>query len=318
MRARPRARPLDLWWAAALPWVAYALALGATSRLRWEHVVVAALAGVTVTGGARARSFFVHALPFFVLFLLYDSMRYWGDLGVAPDRVLGCELRDLELAWFGVVMGGRLQTLNDVFVAHHQPLVDLLVAIPYGAYIPVMIGTFAWLYARDRDAAMRFAWIALATHLLGFLTYHLAPAAPPWYVRAHGCVIDPAATTSAAGLERVDALLGVRYFDALYGRGSAVFGALPSLHVTYPLYGIFATLRRCPRPALGVQIVYAATMVFAAIYLDHHYVVDVLLGVTYALVAFVVVSLVMRSSPPRPRGAAPTAPPALGSRRVAS
>jgi len=213
-------------------------------------------------------------------------------VSVSPSRVLGCSLDAAERTLFGVRVGGAVLTPNELLGRIAHPALDLICAVPYGAYLFVMLGHFAYLTRKCSEEARRFAWLALGTHTLGFLTYQLLPAAPPWYVHEHGCAIDFSIGNSPAALARVDALLGIHYFHDLYSRGSVAFGALPSLHVTYPLYGLLVTYRSASLPSRVLQIAYAVTMPFAAIYLNHHYVLDVLLGFTYTLVVFAVVQRV--------------------------
>src|SRR6185436_20727216 len=106
---------------------------------------------------------------------------------------------------------------------------------PYATYLIAAVIYAVWLAQGDagrRALAVRFGWGFLVLNVAGFVTYHLYPAAPPWYYHAHGCVVDLAAAASAGpNLLRVDALMGMNYFAGFYGRSSDVFGAVPSLHV---------------------------------------------------------------------------------------
>src|SRR5260221_4921147 len=123
----------------------------------------------------------------------------------------------------------------------------------------------------------------------GFLTYHLFPAAPPWYYHQHRCAVDLSAAASAGpNLLRVDTFLGIPYFASLYGRSSDVFGAIPSLHVAYPL--LMATSGWRLHHALGrtLLVFFYTWMCFSAVYLDHHWVIDILVGSFYALAAALV------------------------------
>jgi hypothetical protein len=286
-----RARALwgPLWWLPALPWVAYAAVVGAFDRVRWEHMVMAAFVAVLAYGGEKCRKYYLELLPFGVLFIVYDALRYVMPLSVTPARVLGCSLDGAERSLFGVNVGGSVLTPNELLGRMAHPALDLICAVPYGGYIFIMLAHFAYLTRKCSGDARRFAWLALGTHTLGFITYQLLPAAPPWYVREHGCAIDFAVGNSPAALARVDAMLGISYFHDLYSRGSVPFGALPSLHVTYPLYSLLVTYRTASLPARVVLIAYAVTMPFAAIYLNHHYMIDVLLGFTYTLAVFALV-----------------------------
>ena len=117
------------------------------------------------------------------------------------------------------------------------------------------------------------------------MTYHLYPAAPPWYFHQYGCVVDLAAPASAGpNLTRVDALLGVPYFAGVYGRASDVFGAVPSLHVAYPMLMIAVGWPVHRVLGRALLVLFFGWMCFSAIYLDHHWVVDVVAGASYALV----------------------------------
>ena len=285
------------WWLPALPWLAYTGALSAAGHVRWDHLALTALTAACAYGTQRTRRFFLSALPLLLVFLVYDSMRYWIRIGLAPEGVLTCQLRDAELSLFGVHVAGQLLTPNQLLGRLQHPALDLLCAGPYGFYLFIMCGHFLYLYFTGCALARRFAWIALGTHLLGFATYRLLPAAPPWYVDLHGCSADLAAANYPAGLTRVDALLGVTYFHDLYSRGATVFGALPSLHVAYPLIGILSTWRSVGWRSRALQVAYAVTMFFSAIYLNHHWTLDVLLGASYAVIAAVVVGRLLKRAP---------------------
>ena len=111
------------------------------------------------------------------------------------------------------------------------------------------------------------------------------PAAPPWYLRAHGCAIDLSAAPSPAALARVDSLLGITYFHRFYSRASSVFGALPSMHCAFPLIGLLTAWRAAGWKTRPIHIVYTLVMAAAAVYLDHHWVIDVLAGWLVAVVS---------------------------------
>ena len=101
-------------------------------------------------------------------------------------------------------------------------------------------------------------------------------------------------------LSRVDAMVGVPYFASMYARSSDVFGAIPSLHAAYPLLmvRIGFPLHRMWGRVLLVGI-YLWTC-FAAVYLDHHWVINLLAGSVYALVTAEVVKRVVKPLPSEP------------------
>jgi membrane-associated phospholipid phosphatase len=129
------------------------------------------------------------------------------------------------------------------------------------------------------------------------VTYHLYPAAPPWYFHQYGCHVDVGAHASeGAALARVDARLGIPYFAGMYGRASDVFGAMPSLHVAYALLVVLEGWSLMERPWRVASAGFFVLMCFSAVYLDHHWVLDVLAGITYCGAVVAVARLVTRTS----------------------
>jgi hypothetical protein len=245
--------------------------------------------------GLRAKKLLVGVYPLGLVGIVYDSMRVIENVGVSADAVHLCDLRSYELALFGVPMEGRRVTLHDWFQAHASPIFDVVCAIPYATFIFVCIACAVWLFFRDYPRMVRFGWCFLALNVLGFATYHLYPAAPPWYFHAHGCTVDTTVHASeGAALARVDALLGTGYFAGMYGRASDVFGAMPSLHCAYAFLVVlegWATFTKAWRAA---AVGFFVWMCFSAVYLDHHWVLDAIAGVTYCAAVVAAVRAITR------------------------
>jgi membrane-associated phospholipid phosphatase len=227
----------------------------------------------------------------------YDLVRYVQPFAVKPERVLGCELRAIDLA---LLPAGSGRTLQEALAAAHRPLLDLLFAVPYTIFIYLVFLCATVLFFRDR-AQMRHYLVAFGVgNFISFACWLLVPAAPPWYVHAHGCVIDNAVAASPAGLTRVDALLGISYYAEFYGRASAVFGALPSMHCAYPLIGLLTAWRTASLPVRGVHIAYTLVMSTAAMYLDHHWAIDVVAGWVTAITSVALAGAWLRFRARRP------------------
>jgi membrane-associated phospholipid phosphatase len=265
--------------------IAYIVSLASIGGLHAGNVFLGSLSLLDVYN-ARTRLFLRTFLPCILTGAIYDSLRFTHPLLAGHIHVAGPYYIDRAL--FGV--GGH--TLNEVFARHHWIVADLATAFAYLIYVAEYMGFAILLFVRrDHRRAATFARGFLVVNVMGFITYVVYPAAPPWYVTAHG--FGPAvasAAPSAAGALRVDALLGTHLFQNAYGHSVQVFGALPSLHVAYPALAVLLmwdapALRWVRRPA----VVYAVVMCFAAVYLQHHYVIDVLLGVLYAMAASLIV-----------------------------
>jgi inositol phosphorylceramide synthase catalytic subunit len=268
-----------LWLAS--PFAAYAAYSALRGDLRVEHLLVLGIVVVLASVGPRSKELLGGLYPLGLVFILYDGMRPFQTWGLTESRVMLCDLRSVEVQLFGV--GGG--TLHDYFRAHHTLALDLACAVPYATFVLWCVGGAFYLYRVDRASMKRFMWGFLMLNVAGFATYHIVPAAPPWYFHEHGCVVDLATHASEGpALARVDAFLGVRYFHGMYGKASSVFGALPSLHCAYPLLLVVEGWRAFTPRMRVASVVYYAAMVFSAIYLDHHWVIDALLGSAFALV----------------------------------
>jgi membrane-associated phospholipid phosphatase len=292
---------------APLPFVVWALGSIALGRGRFEHVVILLIVPLMAYTNAASKRLFLGLAPMGALGLVYDTMKGVKNLGVSPHRVHLCDLRALDMRIASVTVNGEPGTVHDWLQLHASTPLDLLFAVPYGTFLFLAIGFAIVLYVRDYERMRLFAWGFLVVNLAGFVTYHLYPAAPPWYFHAHGCTVDMAAHASEGpNLARVDQILGFHYFRDFYGRSSDVFGAVPSLHVSYPMLVIlfgWPTLRWAGRT---FALVFLVSMCMAAIYLDHHWIIDVVLGVAYTIAAYaVVLAVAKRRSTLRSRSVVP-------------
>jgi membrane-associated phospholipid phosphatase len=283
----------------------------ARHKFHWENAALLAVVLALFATGPRTKRLFLGVYPIGLVAVLYDAMRVVQNVGVTPARVHVCDLRAHELALFGLEMNGQRVTLHDWFQAHPSRLLDGLCAVPYATFIPVCIAFAIWLYGRDYLRMLRFTWCFFALNLCGFVTYHLYPAAPPWYFHAHGCTVDILARASEGpALSRVDARLGIPYFAGMYGRSSSVFGAMPSLHCAYAFIVALEGWAVFRWPWRAASVSFFVLMCFSAVYLDHHWVLDALGGVTYCLAVVLAARALtgMRHPPDGDRASEPVAP----------
>ncbi|GEJ59201.1 phosphatase PAP2 family protein [Anaeromyxobacter diazotrophicus] len=249
-----------------------------------------AMLGLVVWSDATRR-FFIGMLPFLLFGIVYDLTHITQPL----FRYLHIHIAEpyaFDRALFGIREGGAVLTPNEFFARHHWPVVDLFTGTAYIVFVYWAIGFAAYLaiFRRDEEGRRllaRFGWTFLLMNVVGFATYYVYPAAPPWYVADHGFgPADFSVRSSAAGAARWDALTGIPYFAGFYGRSADVFGAIPSLHVSYPLLTFLFGIELRRRWLDLASFALFALVSFAAVYLSHHYVLDVLLGVLYTVVAW--------------------------------
>jgi len=291
----------------------YIACVGLLGGLRADHVLVGSL-GLLDLYNERSRLFLRQFFPFIATGAVYDSMRYFywpaieGRVHVAGPYVF-------ERTWFGI---GAL-TPNEWFAEHHWEALDLACGFAYLVFVGEYLALAFFLFFRRHQGLLKkFAIAFFVVNLFGFITYFVYPVAPPWYVTLHG--LGPAQLgiqPHAAAAARFDQLLGTHFFDELYGRGIDVYGAYPSLHVAYPLMVVWATYRvRELRWVRGPAIGFFLLMCLSAVYLQHHYVTDVVLGISYALVTLALVGRLPGGLHRRAARASSTHPAASGSPRL--
>jgi membrane-associated phospholipid phosphatase len=273
-------------WPLALG-LAYIFLIYVLGGLKTQHVVMGSLALLDYYN-ERTRHFLKYFLPFILTGLLYDSMRYYYWWGI-EGRVHVEDPYQLEKALFGIMSGGKLVTPNEFFETHTSVILDFFCGLAYITFVLEYLGAGFLLFLSNRLQLLRvFGWTFLLTNAMGFATYYIYPAAPPWYITQYG--LGPAQMhipPSTAAAARFDQIFGTHFFDAMYGQGIDVYGAFPSLHVSYPFLVAWAALsvRKFRVPAVAFYFL----MCFSAVYLQHHYILDVILGTLYAAFALLVV-----------------------------
>lgn len=247
-------------------------------------------------GGRFLRMLFWFLLPVLLTAIVYDSQRYFSHYIRGEIHVVWPY--EFEKTWFGIdTPEGRL-TPNEWWQKNTHWILDLITGFYYLFFIVIYVVISAWHYFAlprlQKDPVLRrkaerlspyTLWAFFWLNLLGYSTYYWFPAAPPWYVADHG--LGPAkldVMASAAGCLRFDELLGIQVFAGMYGRSADVFGAIPSLHIAYPFLAFLFSM------SLGSLRVFSASfyliMCFSAVYLNHHYIIDLIWGSVYSLLIF--------------------------------
>lgn len=287
IRQAPRLQVL----ATAVGLGAYLLAMRLSSGNRPEQFVVCGLTLALLVWNDATRRFFRGLLPFILFALAYDLTHVTQPL-FRYLTIHMVEPYSFDWTFFGIHTAGGVLVPSEYFSRHHWPLVDLLTGTSYLLFVvwPIAFALYLAISQRNPEGERllrRFGWTFLFMNLVGFATYYVYPAAPPWYVAEYG--FGPPhfeVHSSAAAALRWDQLTGIPAFAGIYGRSADVFGSIPSLHVTYPLLTFLHGLELRKRWLDVASMGFFLLVSFAAVYLNHHYVLDVLIGVLYASVAW--------------------------------
>ena len=304
--------------------ILYFVQIHQVMRVRPDHAFLSLLVLALVMKNARA--FLRDWSPFIASWIGYDLMR-----GIADDlasRVHIAGPYQLELALFGRFFGGQIpsfwflewqQTIEGTWFKH---AIDGLASTCYAIHMaaPLVLAWVLWHTVRDRPMFYRFVIAFTLTTWAAYATYLLYPAAPPWYVRDYGFV-QPTAEFRGAGagtMVAFDRDLGFPLFESVYKHlNPNKFAAVPSLHAAFPTLILYFALRHFRWKALPVAL-FPAGVFFSAVYLNHHYIIDLLLAIVYVAGAVIVQEkllfplLVERRNPFRARPSLVTAPRPAG------
>lgn len=156
----------------------------------------------------------------------------------------------------------------------------------------VPLFTAIWLYVFHAPGALRLFSFALgAQNIAGVCTHLLFPNAPPWFIMINGENGEATYDTEgyAAGLIRAPFGTGAHVVTQGFHKSPIVFGALPSLHSAMAVMCFFfvAYYARWTVAKVGLFL-FVVLQWWATIYLDHHWRLDLIAGLIYALVLFTV------------------------------
>ncbi len=228
----------------------------------------------------QARPFLLRFAPLILLLLAYESFR-----SLVPG--LNTNVHYWEMIhfdkWFG---GGVLPTgwLQSFMWNGHLQWYDFYFYFLYTIHflMPIALGVLIWKKIGD-SLYWQFMLALILLSYSAFLTYLLFPAAPPWMASQLG-YFDP--------IHRISSdiwwAMGIKDFSSFYAKLSPnPVAAVPSLHSAYPaLFALFINRMYSFKKTWWVWL-YPASLWLGVVYLGEHYVIDVLLGVLYAVLAFV-------------------------------
>jgi len=256
--------------------------LYALKGLRWDNIWGSLIPVALYYAGPKFRRLFQFTLPLFLTGIVYDSQRYFADYIRGPIHVR--EPYEFDKHFFGITTATGILTPNEWFQLHTHPFLDLITGFAYLAFIPIFFLTACYFYFwLKREQADQMMWAFFWVNIIGYSTYYWYAASPPWYVALYG--FGPARTdipANLAGCARFDALIGIPFFSEWYGRSADVHGAIPSLHIAYPLQAVYYSFKF--RSLRTFSVAFFLLMCFSAVYLNHHYILDILWGAVYAIV----------------------------------
>ncbi len=244
-----------------------------------DQFFIAALV-ITLLIGRLQRFIKDWSLPV-TLFLSYDYLR-----GLVPKLSLQAHIFPMinfDKAVFGVIPTNKLQGLffSDGVIHWY----DYLVVVFYMSHfiVPMMVGFIFWLHSKKNFTEYALAILVLSYS--AFVTYIIFPAMPPWMAAQIGIIpeVDKIMDKVFANFPSPIDLPSVYRFV-----GANLVAAVPSLHAAYPWLTFLFVIKASKK--IGLLILpYVFIVWFSVIYLGEHYVFDILIGVLYSTLVFILV-----------------------------
>ncbi len=227
--------------------------------------------------------------PFALLIFAYDAMRgIADDLGstVCYQGLISAEkalfLGHLPTRWLqenffhpGIINGYDVLAVNLYFL-HFTPA--------------VLFAVFLWM--KDRNLFIKFRDCMILVSYAALITFLLFPSAPPWLAQEKGYI---------SGIDRI--LSEINQENAFIPKGlpsiyilvnSNPVAAIPSLHAAYPSI-LFLFAVRWSRKALPL-ILLPLSVGLSSVYLGEHYIIDILIGFIYAILAYLIIEKLHKNS----------------------
>lgn len=255
---------------------------------RTDHIFILAFSLLCYFAHPISRKLILAFAIFLLYWIIYDSLRIVHNYEVNSVSIK--ELYDIEKGLFGINYQGMLITPNEYFTINHTSFLDVVSGLFYINWIPIpFFFAFYFLFKlKDTQLFIRFSYAFVFTNIIGFILYYVYPAAPPWYVELYGFEFIKDTYGSTAGLSRFDELIGLPIFSGMYEKNSNVFAAMPSLHSAYPVVLLYYG-SKLKRPLLtAFFVIFVLGIWFAAVYTNHHYIMDVLAGAICAIISITV------------------------------
>src|SRR6266542_2225164 len=226
------------------------------------------------------RKFVLPFLPIASWLVLFYSCRFIP--GSSRPHIFVSVLPALENILYG-------DNLSAIIAKRTNVIKDVLAWFPYGVIhftLPFLTSTGLWWYGPPGILAV-FSRSFGYMNIVGVLTQLAFPCSPPWYEYTYG-MNTPAEYTmpgNPGGLARIDELFGSNTYTTTFSGSPMVFGAFPSLHSGCAIIQALFISYIIPKSRLFC-FAYVMWIWWACMYLTHHYMVDLVGGGVYAVIAF--------------------------------
>jgi hypothetical protein len=266
------------------------------STVGWDSdhtALIILVAGLLLIHRYTYRAVFV-LLSFLLFYIIYDTLPALPNYTVNDVHIL--EPYNIELALFGMENGGKTVVPSEWFKTRTHDVLSIIAGLSYILWMPLPMAYACYLFFKDKKMLFTFGAAFLLTCIIGMIGYYIYPAAPPWYYINYGVGTDFTIPGSEGLLSEFDRIIGSPVFNSIYAKGGNVFCAIPSLHCAYPVLCILAAWQMKNKWHMLLFTLWALGTWFAAVYSQHHYIIDAILGILCALLAYGLVNALIKTA----------------------
>ncbi len=255
----------------------YALVLYGTGGLGWQHVSLPFMIWACLSRREGPRRFMGEWAPMILFWLSYDSMRIWGvrlfhRVEVEqPFRWEAAMFLSPDGSIWPFYFARRMSHSGTGWVGRALEGYSTMIYLSYLFAVPCIM-LVLWIRKR-MTLFRRMLWTFTILNFSGLVLYVLYPAAPPWWVYENGFALPTLENSRPAGFSDSKTL------STLFQYSANRFGAIPSLHAAHPLLLVLVLARHGVRARwISLAAFYALSMWFATVFLNQHYIIDLLIG----------------------------------------
>ncbi len=264
--------------------VAYAFIILVSVGWRQDHTIILSFVVLLLLIHKYSYRAVLVLIGFLLWLIFYDTIPAIPNYTVNPVHIV--EPYNLELRLFGIKDDGTTVIPSVWFASRTNDLLSLIAGFSYILWMPLPMIYTGHLFFSNKRLAVDFSLAFFLTCFIGIIGYYVYPAAPPWYYLSYGEGTDFTIPGSEGLLSEFDRIVGSPIFKGIYAKGGNVFCAIPSLHCAYPVLCFLFAFFRKKKMEMIVFTLWALGTWFAAVYSQHHYVLDVILGISCAIMAY--------------------------------
>jgi hypothetical protein len=277
-----RRRVMIGWTALIASLILYFFLAGVPWSLNWVFFYIAA--GLIVSGlgnGVRWKRLVKDWLPFFVVLTVYGLLRSYASHTLWGPFYRPQVWFDTHLAGLGVDPTVQLQRWL------YSPGLHFWDYLCWCFYMSHFFASFiiaAVLWKTSHSTFRRFVPLFVGLTVLGYITYVLYPAMPPWMASEYRH-LPPTVRIVPVVLDHLHLHSGAAVFTGGDKFDNSV-AAMPSIHAAYPMLICLFFWKGSSSRKRVLLAAYPICMAFTLVYMGEHFVIDILMGWLYAAATF--------------------------------